>query len=632
MDQASGYDFFYVFFEKEWCGMLKRFGFTKIVLVFGFLPFLLYGELSNSQITGQAAESSIGVANPAAVYCQDLGYEYEIDKTASGDMGVCKFPDSSTCDEWDFLSGKCGVEHSVCAQMGYGLIVKQDGNNLYSSEYAVCVTPEGEEVGSATSLINLEEKAIKNCNPDPDVAEEVEPEDAEQEVVDADTLPSSFDWRSQPKGNYMTNVKNQGGCGSCWAFSSVGTQEAALNISNKRVGNKFDLSEEYMVADCLTGNSCCGGWQNSALNYTRDYGIPFEKCFNYVDGSSCSCGGGTCDTNCTYRTGGECSDRECNDRCSKWDRQLVMVSQTAKVSSTRSIIKNKLINKGPLAVALRMSGSFDSNNVYRCSPDSPVNHAVVIAGYNNAGNYWIVKNSWGPTWNGDGYFKVGYGECSIENYVYYATQTGFSSTFTTNSKGWAEHIGNWSVIGGNYKTRGRSGKNASVSYNGQYYPLTYEVRMKRTGCTICANYLTIRGDATRYISASKQWKKAYRFQYTNDGSFSVWKNNPDGSFTTLKGWTTSSAINKGGWNTLKVIAKHKQMRFYINGTHVWTGTDTSYKSGRAGIAMYRDATSTGNKLLVDWAKLKLNATFPTSDGIPEQGQEAVGYTNSEMSP
>jgi hypothetical protein len=45
---------------------------------------------------------------------------------------------------------------------------------------------------------------------------------------------------------------------------------------------------------------------------------------------------------------------------------------------------------------------------------------VVLAGYSDAGDYWIVKNSWGSSWNGDGYFKVGYGECFIENEVYYA--------------------------------------------------------------------------------------------------------------------------------------------------------------------------------------------------------------------
>jgi hypothetical protein len=65
-------------------------------------------------------------------------------------------------------------------------------------------------------------------------------------------------------------------------------------------------------------------------------------------------------------------------------------------------------------------GGYWDGDIYRCTNDSGVNHGVVIAGYSDAGAYWIVKNSWGPTWNGDGYFKIGYGECAIEQYAVYA--------------------------------------------------------------------------------------------------------------------------------------------------------------------------------------------------------------------
>jgi hypothetical protein len=72
------------------------------------------------------------------------------------------------------------------------------------------------------------------------------------------------------------------------------------------------------------------------------------------------------------------------------------------------------------AEGLLQQGYFDGQGIYRCTADSYINHGVVIAGYNDAGGYWIVKNSWGPTWNGDGYFKVGYGECAVEQYAVYA--------------------------------------------------------------------------------------------------------------------------------------------------------------------------------------------------------------------
>jgi hypothetical protein len=69
------------------------------------------------------------------------------------------------------------------------------------------------------------------------------------------------------------------------------------------------------------------------------------------------------------------------------------------------------------------SGDYWDGDIYRCTDDESVNHGVVIVGYNDAGGsggYWIVKNSWGSGWNGDGYFKVGYGECAVEQYAVYA--------------------------------------------------------------------------------------------------------------------------------------------------------------------------------------------------------------------
>jgi subtilisin-like proprotein convertase family protein len=81
------------------------------------------------------------------------------------------------------------------------------------------------------------------------------------------------------------------------------------------------------------------------------------------------------------------------------------------------------VEKGPLAAAIGVQsdvGGYWDGDIYRCTNDSDTNHIVVIVGYDDAGGYWIVKNSWGASWNGDGYFKVGYGECAIENYVYYA--------------------------------------------------------------------------------------------------------------------------------------------------------------------------------------------------------------------
>jgi len=86
-------------------------------------------------------------------------------------------------------------------------------------------------------------------------------------------------------------------------------------------------------------------------------------------------------------------------------------------------IKQSVVDSGPLTVAMGYGsgyGGYWDGDIYRCTNDSGVNHGVVIAGYSDAGGYWIVKNSWGSGWNGNGYFKVGYGECAVEQYAVYA--------------------------------------------------------------------------------------------------------------------------------------------------------------------------------------------------------------------
>jgi hypothetical protein len=88
-------------------------------------------------------------------------------------------------------------------------------------------------------------------------------------------------------------------------------------------------------------------------------------------------------------------------------------------------------------------GGYWDGDIYRCSKDDGTNHAVVVVGYDDAGGYWIVKNSWGSSWgkSGDGYFKVGYGECRIDSarFSFVDTQaplTGHSLSGTLGDEGW----------------------------------------------------------------------------------------------------------------------------------------------------------------------------------------------------
>ena len=358
----------------------------------------------------------LGMANPAATYCKELGYEYRITQTSKGEQGVCVFTDGKECEEWKFLTGKCGQERSYCAKQGLDIKTKTNGKDSLSREYAEC-TFGGVEVGSVSDLMGLSQKVTRGSIP----LSGSEPPQEEPPITGSP--PSSFDWRDQGGESWMTSVKNQGSCGSCWAFSTVGVVEGTYNIESGDPDLDLDLSEEYLVSDCYTmgayGN-CCGGSHVDALEFVRDSGIPDEACMPYADQYSCTCGS-SCDSNCTYRSYGKCSDATCSDRCGDWQDRAVTIDVVAPVPSGQ--IKQYLVDRGPLSVAMGVGsgygGEFDEQGVYRCANDSGANHAVIIAGYSDAGGYWIVKNSWGSGWNGDGYFKVGYGECTIEDWVYY---------------------------------------------------------------------------------------------------------------------------------------------------------------------------------------------------------------------
>jgi len=377
-------------------------------------------DVAVDDIASTCSGNAPGMANPAAVYCRELGYEYEIADTDEGQSGICIFPDGSRCNEWSFLQGKCGQSRSYCARHGYGLITKTDGKNPLSREYSVCVRSRG-EIGAATELMDLSEEATRGSLP-------VEQSSSTpEEGVSAVGAPSSFDWRNYSGQNWMTPVKNQGSCGSCWAFSSVGVVEAVYNISSGNPSLDLDLSEEYLVADCLSGNSCCGGWMSTALTFVRDTGIPDEACLPYADLSTCTCPGGTCSTNCTYRGSGICSDATCSGRCSDWQSRLRTIDGVGGVSASQ--IKQSVVDNGPLTVAMGYGSAYGGHwdgDIYKCDVDSGANHGVIIAGYDDAGGsdgYWIVKNSWGASWPtpaDGGYFKVGYGECAIEQYAVYA--------------------------------------------------------------------------------------------------------------------------------------------------------------------------------------------------------------------
>ena len=223
-------------------------------------------------------------------------------------------------------------------------------------------------------------------------------------------LPASFDWLS----NGVTPIKNQGDCGSCWAFSTVGALESQILLQG---GGTVDLSEQYLVTCNLSGWDCNGGW--FAHDYHMDHsgqdnngpGAVFAAQDPYT-GTDAACAG-------TYNH---------PYTISNWS----YVASEYGVPSTEAI-KQAIYTYGPISVAVcagqyfqaYSGGIFNTNE----SCEGVINHAVVLVGWNDnngTDGYWILRNSWGTSWGIGGYMHIAYGVSQVgygANFIEYAGGT-----------------------------------------------------------------------------------------------------------------------------------------------------------------------------------------------------------------
>lgn len=209
--------------------------------------------------------------------------------------------------------------------------------------------------------------------------------------------PSQWDWRSLSRNNWTTPVKDQGDCGSCVAFATVGTIESNLKISRKDPLRDPDLSEaDLFFRGC--GNCSGSGWNFAhALIYARNSGIPDEACY-------------------PYNGDGPCPDRD--KRAIKIDNWRVIYS----ISQAKEWISKN----GPLMTGMEVCDDFFyyTGGVYVYeSGDVVGNHTICVVGYDEVQKCWICKNSWGTSWGDDGWFKIAYGECGIgSEFPFYTTE------------------------------------------------------------------------------------------------------------------------------------------------------------------------------------------------------------------
>jgi len=233
-------------------------------------------------------------------------------------------------------------------------------------------------------------------------------------------LPNKLDWTNIGGKNYLTRIKDQGECGSCWAFSTLGVIEAIYNIENNKYStqtvNTFiwsekrrslariaalaypNLSEQDLVS-CSTAGNCEGGWESDALIFIKNRGVVTEQCFPYKAE----------DVSCVL--------------CVDWKKKLTKIkdwSWVTRASVDRAAVKSALQN-GPLIFYMEVYSDFYhyKSGIYEpiASATLESGHSVVLVGYNEQEKYWICKNSWSTDWGENGYFKIKYDECETGSFV-----------------------------------------------------------------------------------------------------------------------------------------------------------------------------------------------------------------------
>ncbi|MBP3716289.1 MAG: DUF333 domain-containing protein [Paludibacteraceae bacterium] len=345
------------------------------------------------------------LGEPAAIYCENMGYEYVIETNEQGEsQSFCVLPDGTKVDATDFFKGKTKPEYSYCNKHGYDVVSFEEKIGDATIEKAYCV--KGKQLrrsdSSTPNGIPMTELMQKNGDNwfKSDTFPVVKTQEGSSVLKAATTYPTSYDSRSL---GIVNPARHQGSRGTCWAFATAACSEITYNKNSGSTGDKRKRVSESFIVWCLGGNTdvvrssgtlfkTCPkdeGWMRNAMDAVQKNGVCLLEYYPYTTVQPST--------------------------CDHWNDPKIYPGLHYSMSNYNNsdALKKIIYEYGSVGVNMNVGDDFQaySGGIFDMKNDrgEKGGHSVTLVGWGVSSSnepYWILRNSWGTTWGEDGYMKL----------------------------------------------------------------------------------------------------------------------------------------------------------------------------------------------------------------------------------